>query len=99
MIPSLKTENQTLQKIFEPPIIGPIVIFLIAIAPVPLLFIINAIFPLDENSSIEQYNALVAGLWNLLLTFGLKIKINIFFIPCWLLFTIIGTLRYFQIIG
>ncbi len=99
MIITLKTENKTLQKMFEPPLIGGFIIFLIAVAPIPLLFILNGMFNFTENTVIERINALVTGLWNVFLWFGLKIKIGIFLIPCWILFTVIGILRYFQIIG
>lgn len=99
MIISLETKYPTLQKICEPPIIGPIFIFLIAVAPIPLLFILNGIFHFTTNEYIEQINALVTGIWNVALTFGFRIKIKLFFIPCWILFLLIGTLRYFHIIG
>lgn len=98
MVITLKTKNQTLQKIFGTPMVGAIVVFLIALAPVPLLFILNHIFNFTENIFIERINALITGLWNLVLFLKFEINIGVLFIPCWLLFTVIGILRCFQVI-
>lgn len=99
MIVSLKTENVTLLKIFEVPLIGPFIIFLLAVIPIPLMFIINGVFDLTNTDYIERINALVTGAWNLLLFFGLQVKISFIFIPCWMLFIIIGMFRYLKVIG
>jgi hypothetical protein len=57
------------------------------------------IFHFVDNSVIERVNALIIGLWNVFLTFQLPIKISLLIIPCWILFTIIGLLRFFELIG
>lgn len=99
MIVSLKTENRALLKMFEVPVIGPFIIFLIAMLPIPLMFILNGLFDFASTDYIERINALVAGAWNLVLLFGCRVKICFIFIPCWILFTLIGILRYLQLIG
>jgi hypothetical protein len=99
MIISLKTKNKKLNDLFEPPIIGGIIIFLISILPVPLMFIINGFFDIIPTEIIERYNAIITAGWNIFLTYYSKIKISIFFIPCWILFLVIGLLRLFQVIS
>lgn len=99
MIISLNTENLTLCKIFDIRILGPFIILLFALTPIPLMFIANGIFDITTNEYLERINAMIAGLWNTLLYWYFRIKISIFFIPCWILFLILGALRYFDIIG
>lgn len=99
MIINLKTENKLLQELYEPPIIGGFLVLLLALLPVPVLFILNGLFELVETEAIERVNALITGFWNIGLTFIYKIRIGIFFIPCWILITIIGILRLLRIIG
>ena len=99
MIINLKTENKLLMDLYEPPIIGGFLILLFALLPVPVLFLVNWLFELVETETIERVNALISGFWNIGLTFIYKIRIGIFFIPCWILFTIIGILRLFGIVG
>ena len=98
MITFLDTENERLQNLFSTPIIGGIAIFLIALLPVPIMFLVNGIFEIVGNELIERSNAIITGLWNMVLTFRYKIKISVFFIPCWILFIIIGVHRLFMII-
>ena len=43
--------------------------------------------------------ALVAALWNLGLSLFARTTISLFGIPCWLLFLLIGSLRYCGVIG
>ena len=43
--------------------------------------------------------ALVAALWNLGLSLFARTTISLFAIPCWLLFLLIGSLRYCGVIG
>ena len=98
MLISLKTEIQWIKRAFEPPFIGGWLIFLIAAAPIPLILLINGLFEIIDNESIERTNALVTAAWNAVLTFVYKTKISILFIPCWLLFSVIGILRLLAII-
>lgn len=95
MIITLKTPKTSLNNLMEVTFIGPLLLFLLAMAPVPLLFITNALVPFAEDSFIERINTLIAAFWNMLLAFGFRITIGIFFIPCWLLFLVIGVYRYF----
>ncbi|WP_313533545.1 hypothetical protein [Sphingobacterium athyrii] len=99
MIITLKTARQSLNNLMEIPFLGALIIFLLAMAPVPLLFISNAIFPFAMENYLEKIVALIAGIWNAILAFGFKITIGIFMIPCWLLFLIIGLYRYFWLKG
>ncbi len=99
MIISLKSNYEKLNEVFEIPFFGGIIIFVLAAFPVPLLFILNGIFEFADIAYIERINALITGIWNCFLCFIMKIEIGIFIIPCWILFTVIGVLRWFQIIG
>mgnify|MGYP003668646519 CR=1 FL=1 len=99
MIISLKTDIEWLNDFYKPPIIGAFIILLVSVVPVPILFIINGIFDIVEIEVVERVTALFAGVWNIVLTFFFKTKISILFVPCWILFTIIGILRLFSIIG
>lgn len=98
MFVSLDTKVEELKNLFELPFIGGILIFLVAITPVPLLFILNGIFEFAPTEIIERTNALITGFWNIILTFYFKTKISILLIPCWILFTIIGILRLFTVL-
>jgi len=97
MIITLKTEKGTLNKLMDIPFLGGLLIFLLAMLPIPLLFIVNGLFDVMDNAIVEKTNALIAGIWNMLLTFGLRIQIGIFFIPCWILFLAIGIFRYIKL--
>ena len=89
MIINLKTEKKLFLDIYRPPIIGGFLILLFALLPAPILFILNGIFELIETEAIEKINALVTGVWNIILTFGYKIRIGIFFILIWFQFYLI----------
>ncbi|UIR56908.1 hypothetical protein LZQ00_03605 [Sphingobacterium sp. SRCM116780] len=97
MIITLKTQKESLNKLMDIPLLGAFLFFLLAMLPVPLLFIVNSLFDLMDNALVEKTNALITGVWNVLLTFGLRIQIGIFFIPCWILFLVIGIFRYIKL--
>lgn len=98
MFISLKTDKEWLNEVYKTPIIGAFFILLVSVAPVPILFILNGIFDLVETEILERVTALFAGVWNIVLAFLLRTKISVLFVPCWILFMIIGILRLFLII-
>lgn len=99
MIIGLKTPYKTALNIFNIPLAGPFIFLVIACFTLPFALIVNHFFHFATNYQIEQANLIIMPLWNLLLSFVAKIKISIFFIPCWLAFGIIGALKYFQVIS
>ncbi len=99
MIISLKTGSKPLNDLFAIPLLGSFIIFVLALFPVPLAYILNHFLYFAEDTFIERGIVLVTAVWNVILTFVFHVRISIFFIPCWLLFLIIGILRYFHVIG
>lgn len=97
MIITLKTPHQTLSNIFNVPLVGAFILFIIALLPVPVWIIMSAIFHFHYNGDDGVIQLIVAG-WNLLLAYVVNVKIGIFFIPCWVLFGAIGILKVFSII-
>lgn len=98
LLVSMETDNEILNDFYNVPIIGSFIVFLVAMCPVPIMFLTNSMFDLVEVELTERIAALLAGCWNVLLTFKFNIKISFILIPCWILFTIIGVLKIFQII-
>ncbi|PIT09626.1 hypothetical protein BHC46_05730 [Snodgrassella alvi] len=96
MIISLKTHHPFLISIMNIPLIGAYIILLLALLPVPIAIIANEIWSYgftDENAFIHM----VVAFYNLILSFIFKIRIAIIFIPCWLIFFVVGILKIFNL--
>lgn len=93
MIISGTSQNKKLDEILKIPIIGAVTCFFICSAPIPILFIFNYISPTFQETDLEKYLPLIVSIWNIILTYFLKVKINIFFIPCWIVFGLIFILK------
>lgn len=98
MMITLKTPHKSMLDIFDIPIIGVIIFFIIALIPVPIYMMISEIYDVKYDAD----NGLIQGItaiWNLVLSYILKVKIGIFFIPCWILFFVVFCLKFFNIIN
>lgn len=96
MIVSLKTHHSFLNSIMNIPLIGAYIILILAVLPIFVAIIANEIWPYGltyENAIID----IVVALYNLILSFIFKIRIAIIFIPCWLIFSVMGILKIFNL--
>lgn len=93
MFIDIETKNEWLNEINEVPIIGDSIIFLYSVLPLVFLMIINWMFAIIDETYIDATDSLIAGLWNIVLTFDKSTKITILFIPCWIIFTIVGIVK------
>lgn len=98
MIINLKTQYKAAHDIFKIPLIGPFLFFLIALFPALLCIILGEIFSFNYDNYEHGLIQLVIAAWNVLLSYIVKIKIGIFYIPCWLLFGVMGILMIFDVI-
>lgn len=99
MIISLKTENAALLKVFDVPFIGSLVVFLLALAPMPIIAIASTVSESADAFFVIHVNTFITAVWNAILSYVGKITISIIFVPCWILFAIIATLQVFGIVG
>ncbi|MCO6516382.1 MAG: hypothetical protein J6586_07790 [Snodgrassella sp.] len=96
MIISLKTHHPFLISIMNIPLIGAYIILLLALLPVLVAVIVDEIWPYgftDDNAFIHM----VVAFYNLILSFIFKIRIAIIFIPCWLIFLVVGISKFFNL--
>ena len=96
---SVRTPYEGLQKMAALPFIGGVVLFVLALLPVPVVWLLHGIFGWWDAEVLARVVALVAALWNLGLSLFARTTISLFAIPCWLLFLLIGGLRYCGVIG
>ncbi|UOO87969.1 hypothetical protein LVJ82_10740 [Vitreoscilla massiliensis] len=96
---SVRTPLPQLQAIAAIPLLGRAVLLGLALLPVPLAWLCHAQFGWWDAIAVARTIALWAALWNMGLSLLAQIRIAVFGIPCWLLFTVIGVLRYCGVIG
>ena len=96
---TVRTQCEGLQKIAAVPLVGGAVLFLLALLPVPVAWLLHGVFGWWDAAALARGVALVAALWNLGLSLFARTTISLFAIPCWLLFLLIGSLRYCGVIG
>ena len=96
---SVRTPVAQLQAIATVPLQGGAVLFVLALLPVPLAWLCHAQLGWWDAAVLARTVALWAALWNMGLSLLAQINIALFGIPCWLLFTVIGVLRYCGVIG
>jgi hypothetical protein len=96
MIISGTSQNKKLDEFLNIQIIGSIICFFICSAPIPIIFVYNYIYPTFQEVDLEKYLPLIVSIWNFILTYFLKVKISIFFIPCWIVFGMIFILKLFS---
>ena len=96
---AVRTQCEGLQKTAVVPVVGGAVLFLLALLPVPVAWLLHGAFGWWDAAVLARVVALVAALWNLGLSLFARTTISLFAIPCWLLFLLIGSLRYCGVIG
>ena len=90
---SVRTQCEGLQQMAAVPLLGG------AVLPVPVAWLLHGVFGWWDAAALARVVALVAALWNLGLSLFARTTISLFAIPCWLLFLLIGSLRYCGVIG
>ena len=96
---AVRTQCEGLQKIAAVPLVGGAVLFLLALLPVPVAWLLHGVLGWWDAEVLARVVALVAAGWNLILSLFARTTISLFAIPCWLLFLLIGSLRYCGVIG
>ena len=96
---TVRTQCEGLQKIAAVPLVGGAVLFLLALLPVPVAWLLHGVLGWWDAAELARVVALVAAGWNLILSLFARTTISLFAIPCWLLFLLIGSLRYCGVIG
>ena len=96
---SVRTQYEGLQQMAAVPLLGGVVLFVLALLPVPVAWLLHGVFGWWDAAALARVVALVAALWNLGLSLLARTTISLFAIPCWLLFLLIGSLRYCGVIG
>ena len=95
----VRTQCEGLQKIAAVPLVGGAVLFLLALLPVPVAWLLHGVLGWWDAAELARVVALVAAGWNLILSLFARTTISLFAIPCWLLFLLIGSLRYCGAVG
>lgn len=93
MFITLKSDRRMLMKIAKIPFLGDAVLMSIATFPFFVLMVVNAFLALGYENLEKSKMYVVFGIYNIILTFFFKIRISIFFCPCWLFFTFYGLLN------
>ena len=96
---SVRTQCEGLQQMAAVPFVGGALLFVLALLPVPVAWLLHGVFGWWDAAMLARVVALVAALWNLGLSLFARTTISLFAIPCWLLFLLIGSLRYCGVIG
>ena len=96
---SVRTQCEGLQQMAAVPFVGGALLFVLALLPVPVAWLLHGVFGWWDAAVLARVVALVAALWNLGLSLFARTTISLFAIPCWLLFLLIGSLRYCGVIG
>ena len=96
---TVRTQCEGLQKIAAVPLVGGAVLFLLALLPVPVAWLLHGVLGWWDAEVLARVVALVAAGWNLILSLFARTTISLFAIPCWLLFLLIGSLRYCGVVG
>ena len=96
---SVRTQYEGLQQIAAVPVMGGVLLFVLALLPVPVAWLLHGVLGWWDAAALTRAVALVAALWNLGLSLFARTTISLFAIPCWLLFLLIGSLRYCGVMG
>ena len=96
---SVRTQCEGLQQMAAVPFVGGALLLVLALLPVPVAWLLHGVFGWWDAAALARVVALVAALWNLGLSLLARTTISLFAIPCWLLFLLIGSLRYCGVIG
>ena len=83
---TVRTQCEGLQKIAAVPLVGGAVLFLLALLPVPVAWLLHGVLGWWDAAVLARVVALVVAGWNLILSLFARTTISLFAIPCWLLF-------------
>lgn len=98
MIITLKTHRRSLNSIMDVPFLGGWIMFIFALLPAIILIMISEYLGFNEDILQRGIIQIIAGIYNLILSYFFNIKIGIMFIPCWLLFFLFGIVKIFGLI-
>lgn len=98
MIITLKTHRRSLNSIMDVPFLGGWIMFIFALLPAIILIMISEYLGFNEEILQRGIIQIIAGIYNLILSYFFNIKIGIMFIPCWLLFFLFGIVKIFGLI-
>ena len=98
MIAHAKSKYQIVENLSDIPILGGFIIALFSAIPGMFLTIYSSWINEISEIDFQIYTGFSFVLWNLFL-WKKEIKLYIFFIPAWLLWLIIGVLKYLNIIN
>ena len=96
---SVRTQCEGLQQMAAVPFVGGALLLVLALLPVPVAWLLHGVLGWWDAAELARVVALVAALWNLGLSLFARTTISLFALPCWLLFLLIGSLRYCGVIG
>ena len=96
---SVRTPYEGLQKTAALPFMGGVLLLVLALLPVPVAWLLHGVLGWWDAAELARVVALVAALWNLGLGLFARTTISLFAILCWLLFLLIGSLRYCGLLG
>ena len=83
---SVRTQNEGLQKMAAVPLLGGVLLFVLALLPVPVAWLLHGVLGWWDAAVLARVVALVVAGWNLILSLFARTTISLFAIPCWLLF-------------
>ena len=83
---SVRTPYEGLQKTAAVPLVGGVVLFVLALLPVPVAWLLHGVLGWWDAAVLARVVALVVAGWNLILSLFARTTISLFAIPCWLLF-------------
>lgn len=95
MIIGIKTNRKRLLEVTEIPVIGGFFLFVLCFVPaVAATFFVQHLFPsISGDPNFGYILSVLLPLWNLLL-YLLDVRLSVFYVPAWLLFGVIGLLRW-----
>ncbi len=96
---SVRTPYEGLQKMAAVPLLGGAVLFVLALLPVPVAWLLHGVLGWWDAAVLARVVALVVAGWNLILSLFARTTISLLALPCWLLFLLLGSLRYCGVVG
>ena len=96
---SVRTQYEGLQQMAAVPLLGGVVLFVLALLPVPVAWLLQGVLGWWDAEVLARVVALVAAGWNLILGLFARTTISLLALPCWLLFLLLGSLRYCGVVG
>ena len=96
---SVRTPYEGLQKTAALPFMGGVLLLVLALLPVPVAWLLHGVLGWWDAEVLARVVALVAAGWNLILGLFARTTISLLALPCWLLFLLLGSLRYCGVVG